>query len=378
MDDPTDLRATIRIVKGAIETAAARGHGSGMPKLMRRLELVLEPPVPTSGAARFQALIDGVHASLVGTMSSQLAPAALDAVVARLNEGSVVSDFAWDPWASLDPRMVEVRLPRVSARMLLAQKATITACRHYTRSGQTSFLRDAVGGIEEAQRFAREQQGSRLTPSTCDREFERLGEASAEVLPGMAWGYLAGVLREEAASVRRVLGGRWNPLAVRQADDWVGQGVWSVEMKEQPLAAGDWFRGESHDSYEEAVEDIRHHRALEEEGRAEQRRKFDEWQALRNTEAAEREAQKTAIDVAPVEEAPRRVEAPASVQHEQPPAGGALNEPDPPVLARTPMSPAMRASVNVELERRRKWAAFREEQRLLRDEYDRLTGHRRQ
>jgi hypothetical protein len=355
----------VRAVLAFVEAAAARGEGRGMLALVRRLEVLLvkQEPRETPRIRRLQ-LIEVTHSLLVWVLADALAPEVLSRVLAVLEKESEAATFPDDPWAPLDPEVSRARSHAARSAMLRAQDSAIQACGHYAATRRTSFLSDAVGRLETVPEIDSEMMWSRLSPNTCDREFERLGSALAGVLPRQAMAFLAQPMRELPNIAREIVGGRWTAAEVRRSDGWVRTGAWDVRPWTTPLVEGVWFEPQLQRSYEDEPERIRESRAAAAE-RARLRRQTEGSEAERLGSANQRREGAQAQD---------RGDRDRPVSAEPP-----VPERDTTVVV---MDPAMQAAVEAELERRReqqeRFAAFREEQRLARIEYDIKTGHVRQ
>jgi hypothetical protein len=280
--DLTSFTTTVLTVRAAVDAAARRGDGSGMLGLRRRLDLLLTPS--SDVAAGQDALLEIVHSAIVSGIRTHLRPKTARALAKELRGPRTADKFADTSWGAFDPESSEVRARRISTTLHAAQLQAIRACRHYERTRRTGYLRDAVKTLEAARREEAQINGSRLSLSTSDREFQDLGTALAGSMDPWASAFFAQALKEEVMIACREANLRLGEATLRRLDSLFIGVPWDMNPDGEPSNVGRHFTEPLQGMFEQILDDARRSRATEEAKRLEQQRRFEEWQATRNKE----------------------------------------------------------------------------------------------
>jgi hypothetical protein len=360
----TLFESVVGTLRNVVDLAILRRDGSGLFALKERLDALLEgPKIPRGTRARRQAWIDAVHAHMLAELSATLDPKVRSRLVRALHDESDGPGSDEDPWARTNPQIDQTRRDQADARLQAAMRLALALCRDYERTRRTSLLRDAVDELGAAVKEARARESPNLTPETYERDFEQLGWAMASVLPPFAMAFVSDRLRGCLESLREEFGRRCGVAPDQLPAEWAYRKPWNVPIVwRQPIAKGHWFIGSAMESYESWAEQLRDARRSEvaRERARKRAERAAEARRVRERQARDEESHRIAKEA---EEARRAAQA----QHDRTQDS---NE--------STMHPEMKASVDAEMERRRRDDAFREEQRLLREWYDARTGHVRQ
>jgi hypothetical protein len=253
-----------------------------MLRLRHRLDLLLTPS-PDVPAGQ-DALLEIVHRAIVSGIWTHLRPKTARALAKELRGPRTADNFADTTWGALDAKSSEVRARRISTTLRRAQLQAIRACRHYERTHRTGYLRDAVKTLEAPRREEARINGSRLSLSTSEREFQDLGTALARSMDPWASAFLAQALKEEVVTACREANVRLGEAMLRRLDSFFIGVPWDMDPEGEPINVGRHFTEPLQGMFEQILEDVRRSRAAEEAKRLEQQRRFDEWQATRDKE----------------------------------------------------------------------------------------------
>jgi hypothetical protein len=283
------FEAAVAIAGHAIEIAALRGDGTGMPKLLERLD-ALAVGTPSAPNREPQALLEEVHGSMVQSIRSALVERSRRTVIKRLRATGVGS-FEEDTWASIDPTVSSIRSAQIQRERAAAADRSVRATEHYRQSGRAQYLRDAVKILEACLAFEARVTGSRLSAANCDAEFERLGVALAGSMSAWAWAFFSHAARQQA-ELAVVSSGITFGKALRGRFDGLFDGAWKVaELAEPPTCRTAPFDDPVQMRFKEYLKVHRNVRAAEEAAKAERERRFERWQATRASEAGDRSSE---------------------------------------------------------------------------------------
>jgi hypothetical protein len=279
--DLTSFTTTALTVRVAVNVAARRVDGSGMPGLRERLDLVMAPSQVNSGQ---NVLLEIVHRAIVSAAETHLRAATRRALAKELRGARTAADFADATWGALDPESCDVRAHQISCTLRQAQLETVRACRQYELTRRTTYLRDAVKALEAARRQEARISSSRLTVATSEREFQDLGAALARSMGPWASAFFARHLKEEAMRACRDTNMRLGEATLRRFDSLFMCVPWDVDLDGEPTEGGRHFTEPFQGTFERILDEESRSRAATETRRLERQRRFEEWQATRYKE----------------------------------------------------------------------------------------------
>jgi hypothetical protein len=290
------LASTIDLVEQLLDLAIQRGDGSGMQSLRLRVKAILDPPKSARTALEAtQTSIDREHGYWIDAISDILLPAQRDGVAKalRADRDGDGGDIIDDPWGAIDPDVRRARDQALEARIVRAEHAAIVDCLRYEHTRRTSFLREAVLGLESAIR-AENRLSSGPPEAACGMHRDRLGRALRQVLPASAFRFFVKATRE----VIEQLGAETNRKSLvrgSEPEQWFSRGDWTVPRLEE-RAVGVWFVDWLQDRYEKEMERDRLAEESEKRTREQAAEKLRLWQAAREDTSRRERAEETAPD----------------------------------------------------------------------------------